>query len=82
MVVQTLPHEPQLVTVVMGVSQPFWRDMSQSRKPTEQIGSQLEATQLVVPFAFVHAFMQAPQWAVLLVSCTSQPLAGRPSQLA
>jgi hypothetical protein len=77
-----LPHEPQLVTVVMDVSQPFGRDASQSRKPTEQLGTQVEAVQLVVPFALVHAFMHAPQLAVLLLSCTSQPLAGRPSQLA
>jgi hypothetical protein len=80
--VQTVPHAPQLVTVLTGVSQPFVRDASQSLKPAEQLGTQVEAAQLVVPCAFVHALLQAPQLAVLLLSCTSQPLPGAPSQLA
>jgi hypothetical protein len=46
---QTLPQAPQLLTVLSDVSQPLGRLVSQSPQPAVQLGTQLEAAQLVVP---------------------------------
>jgi hypothetical protein len=76
-----LPHMPQLLTLSSAVSQPLARELSQSPNPVLQLGTQLDARQLVVPFALLQGAPHAPQWAVLVASATSQPLAGLLSQL-
>lgn len=79
---QTFPQEPQFdVLVSVLVSQPFTALPSQLPKPPEQTGWQALAEQLVVPWTFVHAVPQAPQFAPLFVRFVSQPFCALPSQL-
>src|SRR5580698_2853106 len=46
---QTCPHVPQLLVVVVDVSQPLDGSPSQSAKPAAHTGAHVELTQLVVP---------------------------------
>jgi hypothetical protein len=80
--VQALPHAPQLERLVaVLVSQPLPALPSQLANPELQVGEQAPATHAVVPFAFVHATAQPPQFEVVS-SAVSQPFAGLPSQSA
>jgi hypothetical protein len=77
-----VPQVPQFVAVVSEASQPLAGLPSQSPKPDEQAPvAQEPPTQLGVPFAVVQALPHVPQLAVV-VTDTSQPLAGLPSQSA
>ena len=58
---QGTPQAPQFVVVRMLVSQPLMTLLSQLWNPALQRGVQVLATQLVVPFALVHARAHAPQ---------------------
>ena len=78
--VQTWPHEPQLLMVSTGVSQPFVTLPSQSPKPPLHTGVHAPPTQLVDPFAFVHGLPQNRQFAVDVFRLVSQPLPVLPSQ--
>jgi hypothetical protein len=78
----TLPHVPQLLAVVSGVSQPFGRLVSQSPQPVLQLGVHNDDAQLVVPCAFVHAVPHIPQLLLSVRRETSQPFVGMVSQLA
>jgi hypothetical protein len=76
-----LPQLPQLVVVVVLVSQPFVALPSQLPQPATQVGTQRLLVQVVVPCALPQAVPQAPQFDALLVMLVSQPLVGLPSQL-
>lgn len=81
-VLQAAPHDPQwLVLLDRLVSQPFTTLPSQFPKPELQVMPQDPATQLAVPLAVLQAAPQAPQWLVLVLMLTSQPLAALASQL-
>jgi hypothetical protein len=79
--VQASPHAPQFVVVFVGVSQPFFGFASQSPKFAAQVGTQEPAVHAVVPFAFEHAFPQAPQFGTEDCVSVSQPFPALPSQL-
>jgi hypothetical protein len=79
---QTRPHIPQFDTVLSAVSQPFGRLASQSPKPALQLGEHADATQLVLPCALLQTVAQLPQWAGVVASAISQPLAAAVSQSA
>jgi hypothetical protein len=77
----TLPHAPQLVTLVSDVSQPLLGLPSQSAKPVLQAGTHAPFGQVSVPLAFVQVLPQPPQLLTALVE-VSHPLVGSPSQSA
>jgi hypothetical protein len=79
---QTFPQLPQLVTVLSAVSQPFLGLLSQLPKPLLQVGAQVLLVQLVLPWAFVQAVPQLPQFVTLVAKLISQPLAALASQFA
>ncbi len=81
-VLQTLPHAPQLLVVVVAVSQPFTALPSQSAKPGAHVILHVEATQVPVPPLWLHALPHAPQLLGSFVRLISQPLAGFASQSA
>src|SRR5262249_18270351 len=62
----TAPQPPQLLRVVVLVSQPFAGFPSQLAKPAAHTGRHVPAGQLVVPFAFVQPAPHAPQFVVVL----------------
>ena len=76
-----MPQAPQLVTVVIAVSQPFRALPSQLPKPALHVGTQAPAVQTVEPFGFVQASPQPPQCGTDVWVLVSQPLLGRLSQL-
>jgi hypothetical protein len=76
----TAPQPPQLLRVVVLVSQPFAGFPSQLAKPAAHTGRHVPAGQLVVPFAFVQAAPHAPQFVVVL-SDASHPFETWVSQL-
>jgi hypothetical protein len=64
--VHAMPQPPQFAAdVCVFVSQPLFGLPSQLPNPALQLGVQVPAGQLVVPFALVHAVPQAPQFAVV-----------------
>jgi hypothetical protein len=78
----TAPHEPQLVRLLSGVSQPFASTPSQSAKPMLQVPMrQVPVEQSAVAFARMHATPQPPQL-VTVRREVSQPFASTPSQFA
>jgi hypothetical protein len=77
-----LPQLPQLVVVVMLVSQPFVALPSQLPQPATQVGTQRLLVQVVVPCALLHTVPQVPQFEALLAVVTSQPSAYVPLQFA
>jgi hypothetical protein len=77
-----LPQLPQLVVVVVLVSQPFVALPSQLPQPALQVGTHALLVQVVVPCALLQAVPQAPQFDALLVVLTSQPSAYVPLQFA
>lgn len=80
--VQTVPHAPQSVTVVVLVSQPLTGLVSQSAKPAPHIGMHKPLAHMAVPFGFAQVVMQLPHvWGCEEV-LASQPLVGVPSQSA
>ena len=71
---QVTPQPPQFDgSLAICVSQPFAGSPSQSAKSAAHTGTQLPATQLVVPFAFVHGAPQLPQSSSEVVRSVSQP---------
>ena len=79
---QVVPQVPQLVRVVVGVSQPLPESASQLAKPVLQLVIWHEPVwQLSLALARSHDTPQAPQL-VSELSGVSQPLASTPSQLA
>jgi hypothetical protein len=80
--VQAMPQPPQLLmSVVVGVSQPFFGLPSQSAKPALQVGTQTPAVHAVEPCAFEQAMPQPPQLLIFDAKTASQPLTALPSQL-
>jgi len=78
---QAMPHAPQCAVVdVVGVSQPLGRLASQSPQPAVQLGTHVEAAQLVVPFGLMHEVRHEPQCVVLVASSSSQPFVALLSQ--
>src|SRR5262249_37063230 len=66
---------PQWVKLVLtSVSHPLLGLLSQSPKPTAQLGLQTPAAQVVVPFVFEQALVQLPQCAGSVSVLVSQPL--------
>ena len=80
LVLHVLPHAPQLLVVVIAVSQPFAGLLSQSAKPGAHVILHVDATQVPVPPLWLHAFPHAPQWLGSLVRLISQPFAAFVSQ--
>jgi hypothetical protein len=79
--VHALPHAPQFVRVLSGVSQPSAAVMLQSPNPALHIA--IVHTPPVhedVPFMTVQARRHAPQCEVLVCVSVSQPFIGLPSQ--
>jgi hypothetical protein len=73
---QAVPQAPQFdALLLVSVSQPVVGLPSQLRQVPVQTGTHTLPEQLVVPCAFVHAVPHAPQFAVLLETSVSQPLA-------
>jgi hypothetical protein len=63
---QARPHPPQFGTeVVVSVSHPLFAFESQLPHPAVQVGVQVPLGHVVVPWAFVHAVPQAPQFVVV-----------------
>jgi hypothetical protein len=81
---QTVPQAPQwLVLVVVVTSQPLTPLPSQLARPALHTGRQTPPEHEVLLAPVVEQTVpQAPQWLVLVVVVTSQPLAPLPSQLA
>lgn len=77
---QPTPQTAQSVRVVSDVSHPSFTLPLQLPKPAAHVGTHTPPEQMVLPLAFVHVSPHVPQLAVVL-STTSQPFAGRPSQL-
>jgi hypothetical protein len=77
-----LPHAPQLLVVVVGVSQPLATFPSQSAKPGLHAILHVEPTQVPVPPAWLHALPHAPQLLASSVRWISQPFATFLSQSA
>jgi hypothetical protein len=75
-----LPQLPQLVAVVVLVSQPLVAIPSQLPQPAPQVGTQALPVQAVVPCALVQVVPQAPQLDALLLMSVSQPVVALPSQ--
>jgi len=73
-IVQTVPHPPQLVTVVRAVSQPLATLLSQLPKPAEQVILQTDETQDAVPPAEEHLRPQPLQLFGSEAVWLSQPL--------
>ena len=78
---QAALQSPQSDTVAMLRSQPLLALPSQLLKLAAQLGTQEPVVQVVVPFAFVQAVPQAPQFEVLVDRLISHPLPALPSQL-
>jgi hypothetical protein len=79
-VAQGALHDPQLVVVLSGASQPLLKLPSQLPKPGLQVMPQAPPEQLAVPLLELQALEQDPQLAVVS-SGVSQPLPALPSQL-
>lgn len=76
-----VPHSPQLLSVLRGVSQPVESCESQSAKPSSQVViSQVSDSQVSVALASEQGAPHAPQL-LSVVTGVSQPLASMPSQL-
>lgn len=79
---QTAPHDPQLVSVVRSVSQPFAALPSQFPKPVLHDPSWHTLPKHVAPaFVNAHTWPQVAQFCVLEVRLTSQPSEASPLQL-
>ncbi len=77
-----LPHAPQLVVVLSGVSHPSGpRMLTQSPKPVLQLKPQTPEAQVRVAFARAGQGAQLPQWSTFELKLASQPLRAMPSQL-
>lgn len=75
-------HAPQCsVFVCVLVSHPLRRFPSQLANPELQTGAQVLETHEVVPFAFEHGWLHAPQCATVVWRLVSHPLTTLPSQL-
>jgi hypothetical protein len=81
--VHFVPQAAQLFTLVLRfVSQPSFEPVEQLPKPElHELIEHAPSAQVAVPFAVLHAVVQAPQWAMLVCVFASQPLAAFPSQL-
>jgi hypothetical protein len=79
-----LPQLPQLAGSAETLfSQPLATSLSQLSKPALQAAMpHAPAVQEGVPFATLHALLQAPQWDVLVAVFTSQPVTALASQSA
>jgi hypothetical protein len=78
---QTLLHMPQWTfDVLVFVSHPLFRLLSQLAKPAAHMGEHRPLEHDVEPFAFVHVVPHMPQFIELFVVLTSQPFAYMPSQ--
>ena len=78
-VLHALPHFPQLLVVVIAVSQPP-TVVLQSAKPALQLIVQIPPTQVPTPLVWLHTLPQLPQLFGSSVRLTSQPFATLPSQ--
>lgn len=79
--VQTNPQAPQLVLVVVEVSQPLEARVSQSAKPaTHEDTVHAPALHPAIALVRLHVLLQVPQENTEDVMFTSQPFAGLPSQ--
>lgn len=81
-VLHTVPHAPQLLVVVIDVSQPLATLPSQLPKPAEHVISQVEFTHVPTPPAWLHLLPQLPQLFGSVAVSTSQPFVVFPSQFA
>jgi len=79
-VLHTFLHAPQLLVLLMSVSQPVATFPSQSAWPESHLILHAEATQVPVPPAWLHLLPQLPQLLASSVRLTSQPFAALPSQ--
>lgn len=79
-VLQALPHVPQLVIVVRSVSQPFDALPSQFPQSGLQVMPQLPEAHVAVPFVVLQALPQALQCRGLVLMLVSQPLLTSTSQ--
>jgi hypothetical protein len=78
---QAFAQEPQFAaSEVVAVSQPLLTLPSQLPYPVAQLMPQTPEAQLGVPWLLLHALPQAPQFAALVLTSASQPLAALPSQ--
>lgn len=73
---QEWPQAPQLLAVVMAVSQPFAALPSQSANPAAQVMWHTPATQVPAPPFWLQAWPHVPQLFGSLVRSISQPSAG------
>ncbi len=80
-VLHALPHFPQLLVVVIAVSQPPTFAL-QSAKPALHLMVQVPPTQLPTPLVWLHTLPQLPQLFASFVRLTSQPFAMLLSQFA
>jgi hypothetical protein len=69
------------MSAVVPVSQPLTALPSQLPKPAVQTGTHALDVHVVVPWAFWQLVPQVPQFAVVFVRFTSQPVDAKPSQL-
>jgi len=78
----TVPHAPQLVTLVVTfVSHPLlWALLSQLPKPALHVMLQEPSAQFLVPFAALHTTPQEPQFVTLVCVEVSHPFGLLPSQ--
>jgi len=80
-VLQALPHPPQLAVFVFTlVSQPLRVSLSQFEKPPLHVIVQVPLLHAAVPFVDPQTLPRAPQLAVELAVFVSQPLVSLPSQ--
>jgi hypothetical protein len=77
---QWLSQVPQVSGELRLASQPFLGSPSQSSKPGLHVTLQTPSVQTPLPFAGMHLWSQAPQWAGAVSVSISQPFAGSPSQ--
>jgi len=72
-VLQALPHPPQLLGVVMSVSQPSAAPFLQSAWAESHVMTQTELTQVPFPPAWLQTLPHAPQLFASLVVLISHP---------
>jgi hypothetical protein len=75
LVLHLLPQPPQLLVVVIGVSQPFAMLPSQLAKPASHWIVQVDPTQVATALAWLHFSPHAPQLFGSFVVSISQPFA-------
>lgn len=68
-----MPHEPQSLSVVSDVSQPFFGSPSQSPQPAAQVGAHTPELHVVDPCRFVQVMLQPPQFVDDVLVLVSQP---------